>query len=90
MQAALKEVSVFMGKDQDGNEEEKFITAIDSTRSDKWVRTSYGKLKTKLIDEKVIPKDCTIDPDTCSQSSFEGGLAYCGEKDCPMQANKEF
>lgn len=90
MQAALKEVSVFMGKDQEGNEEEKFITAIDNTKSDKWVRTSYGKLKTKLINEKSIPKDCTLDPNTCSQSSFGDGLAYCGEKDCPMQANKEF
>ena len=90
MQAALKEVSVFMGKDQAGNEEEKFITAIDNTKSDKWIRTSYGKLKTKLINENVIPKDCTLDPDTCSGSSFESGIAYCGDKDCPMQASKEF
>ena len=52
----------------------------------------YGLLSKihEPVDEKVIPKGCTLDPNTCSDSSFEGGLAYCGEKDCPMQANKEF
>ncbi len=83
----LKTISVFEGKD--GDVWMKNMGIIDTTKIG-WVGKAYSALKEMIVKDGLVPKECTHDPNTCSSSSFEGGLAYCGEKDCPMQANKEF
>lgn len=87
MLEVLKTISVFEGKD--GEVWMKNMGIIDTTKIG-WVGKAYSALKEVIVKDGLVPKDCTHNPDTCSSSSFEGGLAYCGEKDCPMQANKEF
>lgn len=50
--AVLKEVSVFTGKDKQGDDREYFIEDIFNERvSDKWAGTTLGKLRKKLADK---------------------------------------
>lgn len=93
MLECLKTVSIFtIEKTEKSPAREHWIKtlALIDTSKIGWIGKAYSALKEMIIKDGLVPKDCTHNPDTCSQSSFEGGLAYCGNKDCPMQANKEF
>ena len=87
MLEVLKTISIFSG--EKGDHWMKTIALIDTSKIG-WIGKSYSALKEMIVKDGLVPEDCTHNPDTCSGSSFESGIAYCGDKDCPMQANKEF
>lgn len=82
--ALLKELSIFGAEGS-----EKWIDKLGGG-TEKWAGKTLTKLKDKLKREGGLPSDCTFNPEGCNNASMEDGLAYCGEKTCPFQAEKEF
>lgn len=80
----LKDLSIFGDPGK-----EKWIDKLGGG-TEKWAGKTLSKLKDKIKKEQGLPSDCTFNFESCMNVSLQDGVAYCGDKDCPFQPDKEF
>lgn len=84
MTELLKELTLY----ENDKNEEIWARSIKKM-SDKWAGMTLKKLRARIKEEsegkepgEKYPTDCTEDPNTCEHSTWNGGKAFCGDKEC--------